>query len=70
MGNRPKKIVIPENATSEGVTIEYIKRRDVIIISGWYDHIVGIESTEISMRDFADRLGIDLAKKRRIENVE
>lgn len=69
MGNRPKKIVMPEDATSEGMTIEYVKSRDVLIISAFYDHIVGIEKTEISIKDFADRLDIDLGK-RRIENVE
>ena len=65
MKDKSKKIVVPEYCISSGVIIKYIKSRDAIVISGFYDnHTVSIESTEMSVKDFAERLGIDLAKKR------
>lgn len=63
---KTKKLELPENVPyqSSGIGIEYIKSRDVLYISGYYDHFVGIEGTEISFKEFCDRLGIDLGKKR------
>lgn len=62
---KPKKIELPDvDYKSSGIQIEYIKSRDVLYISGYYDHFVGIEGTEISFKEFCDRLGIDLGKKR------
>jgi len=62
---KPKEITLPEVAyQSAGIQIAYIKSRDVLYVSGFYDHFVGIEGTEISIKDFCDRLGIDLNRKR------
>lgn len=43
---KPKSIQFGDG--SEGVEITYIKSRDTIEVSGWYDHIVGTESYEIT----------------------
>lgn len=62
---KPKEIIFPEILNlSSGIQIEYIKSRDVLYISGYYDHFVGIEGTEISFKDFCERLGINLTKER------
>jgi hypothetical protein len=60
-------LVLPEvwGYQSSGIEIEYIKSRDTLRISGFYDSIAGIESTEITVKDFCRRLGINLAKVRR-----
>jgi len=62
---KPRLLEFPEDNQfrSSGIQIEYIKSRDVLRISGYYDHIVGIEGTEISFREFCDRLGINPLKK-------
>jgi len=59
----PKKLLLPEveGYQSSGIEIEYIKSRDMLRISGWYDSMVGIESTEIAFKDFCERLGIRVA---------
>lgn len=64
--SKPKELILPEcrNWQTSGIQIEYIKSRDVLYISGFYDSCVGIEGTEISVKDFCDRLGIDIKKKR------
>lgn len=59
----PKYIIFADGHKDSGIQIEYIKRRDVLNIHGWYDHFVGIEGQEISFSDFCDRLGIDLNKR-------
>ena len=63
MKGTPKKLLLPEveGYQSSGIEVEYIKSRDVLRISGFYDLIVGIESTEISFKDFCERLGIRVA---------
>jgi len=60
-----KEIILPENSNfqSSGIQIQYIKTRDMLRISGWYDSIVGIEETEISFKDFCERLGIPLRRE-------
>lgn len=68
MSNQPKSIELPERKPNDfrtsGIQIEYIKSRDVLYISGYYDECVGIQETEITFKDFCDRLGINLNKKR------
>jgi len=61
-----KEIILPERKgyQTSGIQIEYIKSRDVLYISGFYDNCVGIEGTEIKFKDFCDRLGIDIKRKR------
>ena len=67
---KPKQITLPEvDYRSSGIQIEYIKSRDVLYISGYYDYCAGIEGTEISFKDFCNRLGIDL-RKRRVEPLK
>lgn len=44
-----------------GVSIEYVKRRNVVCINGWYDHVVGIDGAEVPLKDFFNALGITLA---------
>ena len=43
---------------SSGISIEYIKSRNVIVVSGWYDSFVGIESNEIDFNEFCEVLGV------------
>jgi hypothetical protein len=71
MKGTPKKLVFPEvtGYQSSGIEIEYIKSRDVLRISGFYDLIVGIESTEMSVKDFCERLGIRVAVRREDEST-
>jgi len=67
MKGTPKKLVFPETKhyQSSAVEIAYIKSRDVLWISAFYDSgFCGIEGTEISIKDFCERLGINLNKKR------
>jgi len=69
MGN-PKRIDLPENGevSASGITIEYIKSRDILHIWGWHGPY-GIEGTNIPFPEFCRRLGINqlsLAEQRRI----
>ncbi len=71
MMSNPKKIVLPKaesgQSLSSGIEIEYIKSRDVLYVSGFYDGgYGGIQGTEISITDFCSKLGVDLTKKRKI----
>ncbi len=64
--SKSKEIILPERVgyQTSGIQIEYTKSHDVLYISGFYDSCVGIQGTEISVKDFCDRLGIDLRKVR------
>ena len=46
------------NGRSSGIDVTYIKRRNVIRISGWYDTCVGIEGQEFDLQEFLDKLGV------------
>ena len=59
-----KALFLPDKCEAAGIAITYIKSRDVLVISGWFDHIAGIESTEMSVKDFCEELGIDLKRRR------
>lgn len=59
----PKRIDISKYG-SAGITIEYVKSRDVFYISGWYDSIVGIGGEEISRAEFEERLGVPASPPR------
>jgi len=52
----PKSIKFGDS--SDGILIEYVKSRNVLRISGWYDDIVGIAAWEIPLKEFCDKLGI------------
>jgi len=43
---------------SSGIQIDFIKSRQVLYISGYYDHYVGIEGKEFTLKEFCTRLGI------------
>lgn len=45
------------DATS-GIDITFIAKTRRLIIGGWYDHFVGIESRDIPLGEFLERLGI------------
>ena len=63
---KPRELIFPEikGKQSAGIQIEYIKRRDTLNISGFYDSFICITGTDISFKDFCNRLGIDLSKVR------
>jgi len=63
---KPRELIFPEREgfQTSGIQIEYIKSRDVLYISGFYDSFVGIEGTEISFNDFCDKLGIKLVGRK------
>jgi hypothetical protein len=42
-----------------GVRVEYVKRRRILYLSGWYDDCAGIEGQEFSLAEFFKALGID-----------
>ena len=54
---KPKRIELGNE--SSGICIEYVKSRKTLYIFGWYDHIVGIERTEITLQEFCEKLGIE-----------
>lgn len=54
------KQAITTGSERSGVDISWMKRRKVIRIGGWYDSFVGIESEEMTLKDFLTTLGITL----------
>ena len=54
--SKPKSIQFGDDHS--GIEIIYVKSRDVIEVSGWYDHFVGIEPHKISFAEFKQQLGI------------
>ena len=55
-----KKAIFPPDAQRSGIDVVYIQRRRTLRISGWYDSFVGIEPTEITLKEFFERLNITL----------
>jgi hypothetical protein len=64
---KSKVLFFPKDCKSDGISITYVKSREVLVISGWFDSCVGIESSEISFKDFCDQLGIKPKKLTRQE---
>ena len=54
----PKRINIPEDATSSGIDITWTNTAQRLDIGGWYDSFFGIESGSMLLREFFDKLGI------------
>ena len=55
------KMYFPRNDNEHsGISIDYIKSRKILDISGWYDTMVGIEGDRIPLADFLNGLGITL----------
>jgi hypothetical protein len=48
----------PEHNGSSGIDITYIKSRDTLWISGWFDSCVGLGGVEITVDKFCELLGI------------
>jgi hypothetical protein len=55
---KAKRIDLSAEWDNSGITIEYVKSRDVFYISGWYDTFVGIEGAEMTRAEFEKQLGI------------
>jgi len=55
-----KQIILPYENPHEGIRVQYVKRRKTLRINGFYDSFVGIETTEITLKDFFERLNITL----------
>ena len=57
--HHPTRITFGDSA-AYGTDVTYIRSRRVFLMGGWFDHIVGMESQEISLGDFlrAFRIGV------------
>lgn len=53
-----KTIYLTPNGRREGIDITYIKSSQKLSIGGWFDSIVGIQSTPIELFRFFEQLGI------------
>lgn len=54
----PKTIYLPPNAKYSGIDVTWTKSSQKLSIGGWYDGIVGIQSTPIELYRFFEQLGI------------
>lgn len=54
---QPVRIDSNDGWNNSGITIEYIKSKDKLRISGWYDGFVGIEGFTISGNELKQILG-------------
>ncbi len=63
---KSKELTLPETPHPyTGVEITYIKNRDMLDFTCFYDGgYGGMNGVEISVKDFCNKLGIDLKKKR------
>ena len=61
--SEPRRVEFGTNQ-SAGIRIEYIQRRKILYIRGWFDHFVGIEGGEIALVEFCKQLGIRLPKEK------
>ena len=55
-----KEIILPYDNPHEGIRVQYIQRRRTLRIGGWYDGFVGIETTELTLKEFFLSLNITL----------
>ena len=54
----PKKIYIPEDATSSAITVTWTKSAQRIRFGGWYSGYTDLKGGSMSLRGFFDKLGI------------
>ena len=54
------KLYMSESKES-GLDVTYFKSTRRLVFSGWYDHIVGIEPTEMNLGEFLRKLNISLS---------
>lgn len=52
------KMFLPKDSSNSGISLDYIKSRKRIYISGWYDSCVGIQGDSLELKDFFLKLGI------------
>lgn len=55
----PKSILIESYLKSNGIQITYIKSRKMLRIFGWHGSTGLMDSYEISLQDFLEKLGIE-----------
>lgn len=55
---KPRTAYFPKDAKHEGVDITYVKSTKTLRVGGWYDSFCGLETEELSLREFLDRLGV------------
>lgn len=53
-----KQAILWSPYDSQGIEIRYVKSRRMLEVSGWYDHVAGIEGGPIDLADFFDMLEI------------
>jgi hypothetical protein len=60
MPQRQQKQFLTTSSGSHGVDIYFKRKSGLVVISGWYDKIVGMGSEQISLREFLSVCGITL----------
>ena len=51
-------VYFPEDANRSGIGVTFIRSRRTISIGGWYDTMVGIESSTLDLGEFLKRIGV------------
>ena len=54
----PKRLDLSNEWRNSGIDITWTPSAQRLVIGGWYDSCVGIESHELTLREFFDKLGI------------
>lgn len=58
--------VCRNESDSQGVIVHYVKSRDVVQVSMWYDHCVGSETQEIPLALFLGMIGVDAKRIKKL----
>ena len=56
----PKSILIESDWKSNGIKITYVKSKNLIRVFGWHGCTGLMDTFEITLEDFCERLGIKL----------
>lgn len=54
----PKTAYFSMDSDREGIDIKWTPSTQRLLIGGWYDGMVGIQGTELTLKEFFDKLGI------------
>ena len=54
----PKRLDLSNEWRNSGIDITWTPSAQRLVIGGWYDSCVGIESHKLTLREFFDKLGI------------
>ena len=54
----PKRLDLTDEWGHSGIDIAWTPSAQRLVVGGWYDSFVGLESHELTLREFFDRLGI------------